>query len=118
MMDRQIGRRCWPPIFALAPIVAVACGCGSNQTLREVVQKAAELEKSLAADHAQLRSELTRIEKEGGFPLSIGQTLPPSEANLATALSSVIDPMLRTGCLERTNELFPSGRFEFTPLQL
>lgn len=117
-MDLRIGRLAALCLLAFVPITAVTPGCGKQKTLREVVLQAAELQKTRSANHAELRKELARIEREGGLPLAVGRTPPPDEANVAAALAVVIDPMLRRGMVERTNDLFPVGRFDFTPLEL
>jgi hypothetical protein len=118
MIERRQGRPNGPRWLALTWIATVACGCGAQETLRDIVLRAAELQKTREAEHAELRSEVARVEQEGGLPLQVGRELPPDEANVATALGVVIDPMLRTGYLERTKALFPIGRFDFTPLEL
>jgi hypothetical protein len=101
-----------------ATVLAAGLGCGKEVTLRETVLEAAALEQTLSADHAELRTELARIDTERGLPLQIARPLPPAEKNAAAALEDVIDPLLRSGILERSKELFPEAEFQFTPLAL
>jgi hypothetical protein len=61
---------------------------------------------------------LAALEAEQGLPTQVARALPPGHENVATALTKVIDPLLRRGILERSADLLPQGRFSFTPLEL
>jgi hypothetical protein len=116
-MDRRHGWSAYPICRAFLFIALFTTGCADEITLRQVVIESAELQATRSTEHAPLRAELARLEEERGLP-SHFNSAPPGDENVATALTKVVDPMLRRGILERSDALFPEERFQLTPLEL
>ena len=84
----------------------------------EMLVSLAELPGARETTHALLRAEISRITEEGGTPLQLVQSdLAPTD-NVATALADLFAQKSLTWIQDRTDSIFPVGRFQFNPVAM
>ena len=70
------------------------------------------------APHKKLQDELARITEEGGTPAQLDQHNLPDEQNAAAGLLNLFPEKTVKALRQRSDELFPSGKFDFNAIQL
>ena len=110
--------------LALLAILSMLC-CASCEARRgaksfdeQTLESLADLPGARETTHALLRAESARITEEGGTPAQLVQNdLPPTE-NAAIALADLFAQKSLGWIGDRTEALFPVGRFQFNPVAM
>lgn len=109
-------------IFVVALSVVPLGGCDRGQGPDETAQLRPEDFADLASlkeiPNAKLRDELARIEEEGGTPELLSRPSIADELNVAAGLRTLFPEDQVASIREKSESIFPAGKFEFNPIQL
>jgi len=108
-------------IFMVA-LSGVSGGCdrgrGPEETGQLLPEDFGDLAPLKEIPNAKLRDELARIEEEGGTPELLSRPPMADEVNVAAGLRKLFPEDQVASIREKSEQIFPAGRFEFNPIQL
>ena len=108
--------------IAVFILIVIFChGCSRQQGLPSADEPGAEYGELVGlkeTPNKSLRDELARIVEERGTPKLLTRELPPNDDNVAAALVDLFPSGGLAAILSRSEKLFPTGQFKFSPIEL